>query len=90
VVRVNTIDESMIVHAFRKGICPGLLNESLIRSHPKTFAEIRRRAVAHIATEGEVVEKHACVIPMRPRAPPRPQPMRVHEATTGKKTQGKK
>ena len=86
VVRVNTTDESMIVHAFRKGIYPGPFNKSLIRSRPKTFAEIRRRAVAHIATKGEVVKKRPCVVPTRPRAPPRAHPMRVHEATAGKKT----
>jgi len=90
VVRVNTTDESMIFHAFRKGICPGPFSELLIRSRPKTFAEIRCRAVAHIATEGEVVEKRACVVPTRPRAPPRAQPMRVHEVGVGKKTQGRK
>jgi len=90
VVRVNTTDESMIVYAFRKGIYPGSFSKSLIKSRPKTFAEIRRHAVAHIATEGEVVEKCACVVPTRPRAPPRAQPVRVHEAAAGKKTQGRK
>jgi len=63
VVRVSTKDESMIVHAFRKGICPGHFSESLIRSRPTTFAEIRRRAVAHIAAEGEVNEKRTSVVP---------------------------
>jgi len=58
VVKVATKDETMMVHAFRKGICPGPFNESLIKSCPKTFVEIRRRAVAHISTEGEVNEKH--------------------------------
>jgi len=51
VVKVNTKDETMMVHAFRKGICPGPFSESLIRNRPKTFAEIRRHAVAHIATK---------------------------------------
>ena len=54
VVRVSTTNESMIVYAFRKGISPGPFSESLIRNRPKTFAEIRHRAVEHIATEGEV------------------------------------
>jgi len=90
VVRVNTTDESMIVHAFRKGISPGPFSESLIRSHPKTFAEIRRRAVAHIAAEGEVNEKRDSVVPARPRAPLHAPPLRVHEATTSKKNQGRK
>jgi len=76
----------MTVHAFRKGIVPGPFNESLIRNRPKTFVEIRRRAVAHIAAEGEVNKKRTCVVPTRPRAPGRPQPLRVHEATTEKKT----
>ena len=82
VVRLNTKDETMMVHAFRKGIVSGSFSESLIRNHPKTFGEIRRRAVAHIAAEGEVNEKRTCVVPTRPRAPSRPQPLRVHEATT--------
>jgi len=86
VVRVNTTDESMIEHAFRKGISLGPFSESLIRSHPKTFAEIRRRAVAHIAAEGEVNEKRASAAPARPRALSRALPLRVHEATTSKKS----
>ena len=51
VVRWNLKDERMMVHAFRKGIVSGPFSESLIRNQPKTFAEIRRRAVAHIAAE---------------------------------------
>ena len=90
VVKVNTKDKTMMVHAFRKGICPGPFSESLIRNCPKTFAEIRRRAVAHIATEGEVNEKRVCVVPTRPRSPSRAQPMRVHEAATGKRSHAKK
>ena len=42
VVRLHTKDEDMMVHAFRKGIMPGPFSESLIRSCPKTFSEIRR------------------------------------------------
>jgi len=68
VVKVGTTEEPMIVYAFRKGICTGPLCESLIRNRPRTFAEIRRRAVEHIATEGEVCEKRASVAPARPRA----------------------
>jgi len=60
VVKVNTKDETMMVHAFRKGICPGPFSESLIRSVPKTFDKIRRRAVAHIAVEVEVNENRVC------------------------------
>ena len=89
VVRLNIKDETMIVHAFKKGIVTGPFSESLIRNDPKTFGEIRRRAVAHIAAEGEVHEKRTCVVPTLPRAPGRPQPLRVHEATTKKKTPAK-
>jgi len=90
VVKVNTKDETMMVHVFRKGICPGPFSESLIRNRPKTFAEIRRRVVAHIAAEWEVNEKRACVVPTRPQALARAQPMRVHEAATEKRNPGKK
>ena len=85
-MRLNLKDERMMVHAFRKGIVPGPFSESLIRSHPKTFAEIRRPAMAHIAAEEEVNEKCTCMVPTRPRASGRPQPLRVHEATMEKKT----
>jgi len=67
VVRLNLKEETMMVHVFRKGIVPGPFSESLIRNHPKTFAEIRRRTVAHIAAEGEANEKCTCVLPTRPR-----------------------
>jgi len=90
VVKVNTTDELIIVHAFRKGICPGPFSESLIRNRPRTFAEISSRAVTHIAAEGEVNEKRASVVPARPRAPLRAQPARVNEATIGKRSQERK
>ena len=51
------------MHAFMKGIMPGPFSKSLIRNHPKTFVEIRRRVVAHIAAEEEVSEKRTCVVP---------------------------
>ena len=86
VVRLNLKDETMMVHAFRKGIVSGPFSESLIRNCPRTFGEIRRQAVAHIVAEGQVNEKRTCVVPTRPRAPGRPQPLRVHKATTKKKT----
>jgi len=89
VVNLNTKDETMMVHAFRKGIVLGPFSESLIRDCPKTFDEIRRRAVAHIVAEGEVNEKRTCVVPTRPRAPGRPQPLRVHEATMEKRVPAK-
>ncbi|XP_068503858.1 uncharacterized protein [Phaseolus vulgaris] len=54
VVRLPSKDEDMLVYAFKKGVLPGPFSESLIRSHPSTFAEIRRRAMAHIVAETEV------------------------------------
>ena len=57
VVKLNTKDETMMVHAFMKGIVSGPFSESLIRNRPKTFGEIRRQVVAHIVAEGEVNEK---------------------------------
>ena len=56
VVRLNLIEEKMMVHAFRKGIVLGPFSESLIRNHPKTFAEINRRAVAHISARKKLVK----------------------------------
>jgi len=75
----------MIVYAFRKGICLWPFYELLIRNRRRTFEEIRRRAVEHIATEREVCEKRASVAPARLRAPSRAQPARVNEAVTGKR-----
>ena len=63
VVKVGTSEEPMIVYAFRKGVCPGAFCESIIRNRPRTFAEIRRRAVEHIASEGEVCEKEPALCP---------------------------
>ena len=80
----------MIVYAFRKGMCPGPFCESIIQSYSRTFVEIRRHAVEHIATEGEVCEKHTSVAPTRPRASSRAQPVRVNEAATGKKNQNRR
>ncbi|XP_068476205.1 uncharacterized protein [Phaseolus vulgaris] len=80
----------MIVYAFRKGVCPGPFCESIIRNRPKTFAEIRRHTVEHIASEGEVYEKRRSVAPARPRAQTHAQPARVHEAATGRKNQDRK
>ena len=90
VVTVGTMEKPMIVYAFRKGMCPGPFCESIIQSRPRTFAEIRRRAVEHIATEGEVCEKRTSIAPARPRAPSRAQPTRVNEVATGRKGQESK
>ena len=68
VVKLNTKDETMMVHAFRKEIASGPFSESLIRNRPKTLSEIRRRAVTHIVAEGEVNEKRTCLVPSCPRA----------------------
>jgi len=54
VVKVGTSEEPMIVYAFVKGVCADPFGESIIRNRPRTFTEIRRRAVEHIASEGEV------------------------------------
>ena len=79
----------MTVHAFTKGVLPGPFNDSLIRCCPKMFCEIRRRAMAHIVAKDRVTEKLSSVGPVRPRTTGRPQPIRVHEATTKKKDSGK-
>ena len=90
VVKVGTKEEPMIVYAFRKGVCPRPFCESIIRNRPKTFAEIRRHAVEHVASEGEVYEKRTTVPPARLRAHICAQPARVHEAATGRKDQDRK
>jgi len=66
VVKVGTTDEPMIVYAFRKGVCPVSFIKSLNHTRPKTFAEIRRRAVEHIASKGEVYEKCITAVPTHP------------------------
>jgi len=86
VVKLHTKDEAMMVHAFKRGILLGPFSDSLIRCCPKTFNEIRHRAVAHISAEEEVTEKRGSVGPARPRGHGRPHPMRVHEATMEKKS----
>jgi len=87
VVRLPSKDEDMLVHAFKKGVLTGPFSESLIRNRPSTFAEIRRRAVAHIVAETVVSEKRGSAIPTKLRAGPSrsQQPMRVHEGKEGKK-----
>jgi len=90
VVKVGTTDEPMIVYALRKGVCPGSFSKSLNRSRPKTFAEVRRRVIEHIALEGEAYEKCTTAAPARPRAQIRTQPDRVHEATTKRRNPDRK
>jgi len=89
VVRLNTKDKAMTVHAFTKRVLSGPFSDSLIRYCPKMFCEIKRRAMAHIVAEDWVTEKRSSVGPIRPRATGRPQPMRVHEVTKEKKATGK-
>ncbi|XP_068503989.1 uncharacterized protein [Phaseolus vulgaris] len=90
VVKVGITDEPMIVYAFRKGVRPRSFIKSLNRTRPKTFAEIRRQAVEHIASEGEAYEKCTTAVPTRPKAQMRAQPARVHEATTERKNQDRR
>jgi len=89
VVKLHTTNEAMVVHVFRCGILSGPFSDSLIRCRPKTFSEIRRRAVAHIGVEEELSEKRGSLGPARPRGIGCPQLMRVHEATKEKKAPGK-
>ena len=87
IVRLPGKDKEMFVHAFKKGVLLGPFSELLIRSHLATFAEIRQRAVAHIAAESEVSEKRGNVAPAMPRTQTRVQPHRVMEAAAGKRDQ---
>jgi len=76
-----------MVHAFVRGVLSGPFNDSLIRSQPRTFGEIRRQAISHIATEETGITKrgNAGAGQYKPRDGSRTQPMRVHETTTEKK-----
>jgi len=90
VVKVGTTDEPMIVYAFRKGVRPGSFGKSLNCKLPKTFAEVRRRALEHITSEGETYEKCMPAAPARPRAQIRTQPARIHEAATERRNPDRK
>jgi len=89
VVRLKPTNEAIIVHAFVKGMLSGPFSESLLRFYPKTFTEIRHRALVHITTDDRVTQKQGLVGPAGPRAATQPPPMRVHEATTENKGSGK-
>ena len=65
VVKLHTKDEAMMVHAFRRGMLLGPFSDSLIKCHSKTISEIRRRAVAYIDIEEEVIEKRGSGGPTR-------------------------
>ncbi|XP_068474249.1 uncharacterized protein [Phaseolus vulgaris] len=90
VVKVGTTDEPMIAYAFRKGVRPGSFGKSLNCKLPKTFAEVRRRALEHIASEGEAYEKCMPAAPARPRAQVRTQLATIHEAATERRNPDKK
>jgi len=87
VVELNIQDEALMVHAFVRGVLSGPFGDSLIRSRPRTFSEIRRRAIAHIIAEETMTTKHGNgdVGQYKPRDGIRTQPMRVHETITKKK-----
>jgi len=63
VVRLKPTDEAMIVHAFVKGMLSGPFSESLLRFYPKTFTEIRRCSLAHIAVDDRVTQKQGLIGP---------------------------
>ena len=58
VVKLQTQDEALMVHAFGQEIMSGPFSDSLIRNRARTFGEIRRQAVAHITAEEAVTVKH--------------------------------
>jgi len=64
VVKLHTKEEAMTVHAFTKRVLPEPFSESLIRCCPKTFCEIRRRAVAHIVVKDLITEKRGSIGPV--------------------------
>jgi len=72
VLRLTPTAEAMIVHAFVKGMLPRPFSESLLRFYPKTFTEIRRRALAHITADDRVTQKQGLVVPVQPRPAARP------------------
>ena len=88
VVELNTQDEALMVHTFVRGVLSKPFNDSLIRSQSRTFGEIRRRAVAHIAAEETVTTKreNASARQYKPRDGSRTQPMRVHQTAMEKKS----
>jgi len=61
VVRLNPKDEAIMVHAFTKRMLPGPFSDSLLRYCPKTFCEIRRRAMVHITAKDRVTKKRDSV-----------------------------
>ena len=66
----------------------GQFNDLLIRNSAKTFGEIRRQVVAHIAAEEAVSMKRDNIHPgqAKPKEGIRAQLLRVHEAVTEKRS----
>ena len=58
-MQLKPIDEAMTVHTFVKGMLSGPFSESLLSFYPKTFSEIRRWALAHIAANDRVTKKRS-------------------------------
>ena len=92
VVRLQTQDEALMVHAFGQGILSGPFNDSLIRNRARTFGEIRRRVVAHITAEEAVTVKRGSTYPgqAKPKEGSRAQPMRVHEVVIEKRSDARR
>ncbi|XP_068504611.1 uncharacterized protein [Phaseolus vulgaris] len=63
VVKLQTRDEALMVHAFGQGIKLGPFSDSVIKNRARTFEEIRRRVVAHIAAEEIVTLKRCSIYP---------------------------
>jgi len=63
VVKLQTQDEALMVHAFGQGIRLGPFSDSVIKNRARTFGEIRRRVVAHIAAEEIVTLKRGSIYP---------------------------
>jgi len=63
-VRLKSTHEATTVHAFIKGMLSGPFSESLLRFYPKTFSEIRRGALTHIAVDDQVIEKRGLIGPV--------------------------
>ena len=88
VVKLQTQDEALMVHAFGQGIMSGPFSDSLIRNRARTFWEIRRRAIAYIVAKEAVTVKRGSTYPgqAKPKEGSRAQPLRVHEAVNEKRS----
>jgi len=89
-VKLQTHDENVLVFAFEQGVAPRSFCDSLIKNPAETFSEIKQRAVAHINAEEAVVARnngsHSRLA--KPKEASKPsQPLRVNEASAGKKVE---